>query len=153
MKGEIRVIEVSAQEALRIREKVRMTEIGPRMGEMLSELMAFFQRRKVQMSGPPFSLYRSVTGEMVDVEVGFPVPARTSGEGRVQATVVPGGKAVIATHVGPYESLHETYAGMQAWMASNGVVPAEFMWEQYMTDPQREPDSSKWITQVYWPIK
>jgi len=151
--GEMRVVEVGPQEALSIREKVGMPDIGLKMGEMLSELMAFFKQRKIPVAGPPYALYHGVSEGTVDVEVGFPTPARMLGEGRIRAAVVPGGKVVAATHIGPYDRLHETYGEMQRWMTENGLVPSEIMWEQYLTDPQRESDSSKWMTNVYWPIR
>jgi len=26
-------------------------------------------------------------------------------------------------------------------------------WEVYITDPMSEPDTSKWVTQIYYPVK
>ena len=55
-------------------------------------------------------------------------------------------------HVGPYDTLHQTYSDMQAWIVSQGRRPSSFMWEVYLTDPQMDPDPAKWRTEIYLPV-
>jgi effector-binding domain-containing protein len=55
-------------------------------------------------------------------------------------------------HVGPYDTLHETYSAMQAWIVSQERRPSSFMWEVYLTDPEQEPDPARWQTEIYWPV-
>jgi effector-binding domain-containing protein len=65
---------------------------------------------------------------------------------------LPGRRAVTTVHVGPYDSMHKTYAEVHAWMATQGLTPADHMWEVYLSDPSAEPDSSTWRTQIVWPV-
>jgi len=66
--------------------------------------------------------------------------------------VLPGGRAVSAIHVGPFDTLEQTYTELMAWMAEQRLQPAEHMWEIYLSDPATEPDPSTWRTQIVWPV-
>jgi len=59
----------------------------------------------------------------------------------------------VTVHVGPYDTLSSTYEALQAWIETQGRTPATAMWEVYLTDPDQEPDPSKWRTEVYWPVE
>ena len=147
------IVELKPQDALAIKEEVANPEIPRRMGEIFGELMAFIQRNRVQAAGPPFALYHSWNDAKTVMEVGFPIASPVKGDGRVQPLVLPGGRVVNGSHVGPYDRLQETYGAMMKWMAEKGVKPAARMWEVYMTDPQKEKDPSKFVTQLFWPIE
>ena len=73
-------------------------------------------------------------------------------EGEAHSLVLPGGRAVVLVHTGPFETLRETYAQLQAWMNEQRVQPATGMWECYLTDPVTEPDPARWQTKIVWPI-
>jgi AraC family transcriptional regulator len=70
----------------------------------------------------------------------------------VAAGTLPAGPAYEALHVGPYESLPQTYGAIMARMRQDGVNPGEVMWEYYLSDPGAEPDATKWQTLVVWPV-
>ena len=42
---------------------------------------------------------------------------------------------------------------MQEYMEANSLVDNGPPYEVYITDPGQEPDPTKWITELYWPIK
>ena len=153
MSAKIRAIEVEPQDALAIRELVPMAQIPKRMGEFLGELAAYLKKKKIAMTGPPFALYHGFGDDRIDMEVGFPVASPRSGEGRIKACTLPGGKVVTATHVGPYEELEATYRNIAQWMSENGLKPKELMWERYLTDPQAVKDPSKYVTELFWPVE
>ncbi len=62
------------------------------------------------------------------------------------------GPVAFAEHTGPYDTLPETNAAIQQWIMDNGYEVSCAPWEYYDTDPSEEPDPTKWVTQVYWPI-
>lgn len=65
---------------------------------------------------------------------------------------LPGGRAVVGIHVGPFDSLASTYQELLAWVAAEGLELAVGMWEVYLTDPSAEPDPSRWRTRIVWPL-
>ena len=92
-------------------------------------------------------------GGAVDLECGMPVAAPLKGTDRIRAGELPGGKAATVTHTGPYDQLGQTWEKLMAWMKSEGLEPAGAPWEVYVTDPGREPDSSKWRTDIFFPVR
>lgn len=144
---------MTPQTALAIREVVPNDQIGQKMGQIFGELMAYFGKSKVMMTGPPFALYHEFDKEKMDMEVGFPVNGPQRGEGRIKPCTLPGGKVVTATHVGPYERIVDTYMEMQKWIEANGHKPKKVMWERYLNGPDTVKDPSEYITEVFWPIE
>lgn len=115
------------------------------------------QARGVHPVGPPLAVYRGDPVQGFDVTAGFPV------EGTVSAITVephdgleimelPSGPAVAVMHVGSYDSMVDTYAGIEAWMSERHVIPREPMWEEYLTDPSENPDPATWRTRIVFPV-
>ena len=94
----------------------------------------------------------SLTRGIFDMECGFPIGNIVEGTGRIKRSKLPGGKAVTAIHIGPYETLNETYDLVLSWIKENGFQVDGDMWETYLTDPCKIPDSSKWITEISFPV-
>ena len=136
-----------------IREIVEVSTISEKMGQIFGELFGYLGRKGIQPRGPPFAFYHSWSEQTTDMELGVPVEGINEGEGRVKSGALPGGRVIRAMHIGPYDKLVDTYTEMEAWAKENGYELAGFAWENYLTDPQKESDTSKWMTEVFWPIK
>ena len=130
---------------------------------MVADLPGFFERAFVstaaaagaagiEIVGPAFGYYPEMPSETVVIEAGFPVAGPVEPTGDVHPLVLPGGRAVVVTHVGPYETMVDTYAQMQAWMERENLRPATGMWENYLSDPRLEPDPEQWRTRIVWPV-
>ncbi|NNE96698.1 MAG: GyrI-like domain-containing protein [Acidimicrobiales bacterium] len=146
------IVELDPQQAVAVRGNVAVNDM-PRFFERA--FVACFKaagEAGIDIAGPPFGFYPGMPGETVVIEAGFPVSAPIAEMGDVHPLELPGGKAVEVIHVGPFEAMKETYAALQTWMAEKGLQPAAGMWEIYLTDPQTEPDQSKWQTKIVWPI-
>ena len=107
----------------------------------------------LEVAGEPFAFCPNTPTEVVEVAAGFPVSGAVQPAGDVVPMELPGGRAVTTVHVGPYDTLHETYAQMREWMAAQGLTPADHMWEVYLTDPSTEPDPASWCTRIFQPVK
>ncbi|MCE9560320.1 MAG: GyrI-like domain-containing protein [Armatimonadetes bacterium] len=91
--------------------------------------------------------------ESCAVEAAFPVEETTVPGGGTQLKTYPGGRAVMATHVGPYDTMSETWMALWEWVSENKQQPAEAPpWDVYVTDPGQEPDPLKWVTEIYIPL-
>ncbi len=49
-----------------------------------------------------------------------------------------------ALHIGPYDTLSQTYGELMQWARDQGLRPGSDMWEQYLTDPGVDPDPATW---------
>ncbi|MFJ5860222.1 GyrI-like domain-containing protein [Pseudarthrobacter sp. NPDC092439] len=146
-----RKIHTTEQPAAVLRERVPMSALTEFFGRAFGAVMAATQKQGVFPAGPPFARYRGMPTDTVDVEAGFPIADPFTGADGVQTVVLPGGDAFEAIHIGPYDTLGETYGAIQQRMHAEGLTPSDSMWEYYLTDPEKEPDPAKWQTKVVWP--
>jgi effector-binding domain-containing protein len=158
MMPDIKIKEIMEQPTLTIRETATMASIPERMGEIFSEIIAFMNKKGIAPAGAPFAFWHNMNSESIskgvfDMECGFPVGMPVEGASQIKASRLPGGKVVAALHIGPYEALAETYEVVQTWIKEKGYLVEEDMWETYLTNPCEVPDKSRWMTEIFWPIK
>jgi effector-binding domain-containing protein len=134
-----------------VRETVRQDDLAAAMGSMFQAVRQAVTRQRIETDGALFARYHEF-GETVDLEAGVPVKTPVEPEGQVRPSQLPSGPAAIAVHAGPYETLSQTYAAIEAWLSSTGRTASGPPWEIYLTDPSVEPDASKWLTEVIFPL-
>ncbi len=129
-----------------------MTDLTEFFSRAFAETMAALQAQGVDPVGAPFGKYYGRPTDTVDVEAGFPVATAVAPSGSVATGTLPGGRVVEAVHVGPYDTMEDTYSALERFFAETGLVPGDVMWESYVTDPGTEPDPARWRTQICWPV-
>lgn len=128
---------------LGVRERVT----GPAgIGEVLSDGFAGLGSAGVMVDGAPMAVYHDpeFRAESIDLEVVYPVPAwvkgpvPTPGSRVLELRVVPGGEVVSIRHVGPYETIGESYRVLDDWIGEYGyrvVGPPSELYLSLPTDP------------------
>lgn len=111
------------------------------------------EEQGVAVTGPPFGFYPRPPAATVAVAAGFPVARSRAPSGDVDVLELPGGRAVQAVHVGPFDTLERTYHELLAWVSAQGLELAEHTWETYLSDPAAEPDPTHWQTLITWPLR
>jgi effector-binding domain-containing protein len=133
-----------------------MSDMGQLMGAIFGEIMAYLITINAYPVGPPFSYYKELSPDPQgnwNVISGFPVEHDITGNDRVKPFVIPGAQQVaVAIHIGPYDTIDQSYTTIQGWLSDQHLEPSGGMWESYLTDPNKEPDPSKWRTAVYCPV-
>ena len=153
MRSEFRTTQLEVQHIVGIRKKVAMSEIGQTMGPLFGEVHGYIQQSGEKTAGMPLAIYHSMSGPTVDLECAIPVVSAMTGAGRVRGGELPAGTAASVTHVGPYDDLPQTWAALTEWMKTQGLEASGTPWEVYVTDPGAEPDSSKWRTDIFFPVR
>jgi effector-binding domain-containing protein len=135
---------------------IRMTTTGDMLpqalGEGYGEIMEYLARTGIEPTGPPYSLYHNMDMESLDVEMGFPVAGSPTPEGRIRPSTIPAGRAAVAIHVGPYETMDDTYRALMAYVEREGLATEPFMYEVYLNDPD-EVEPQQLQTEVYFPLR
>jgi len=147
-----RIEELGEQHALTVHGEVPLSAMPDFFGRAFAAVMAAVEETGAMVEGAPFGYYPSMPTDTVVVEAGFPVREPTSLHGEVHDFVLPGGRAVVAIHVGPYETMEQTYAELQSWMRHRQLVPTVGMWESYLSDPSEQTDPATWETKIVWPL-
>ena len=149
---EIRIVDLEQQPTAVVSEQVPMDALTEFFGRAFSTVMEVTGRQGVMVTGPPFALYHGVPTETIDVEAGFPTTAAVEADGDVRPGVLPAGRAAVAVHVGPYDTLSQTYDEVMRWVVDQGLTPGWDMWEEYLTDPSADSDPATWRTRVLCPV-
>jgi AraC family transcriptional regulator len=114
-------------------------------------LQAVYAHAGGNVTGPPFVRYHRVENDTFDIEGGSPVKPGTEGNDDIAACELPGGRAVVGMHVGPYQKLHETWVAMEKWVKEHELESTGAPWEVYLDDPTTTPPD-KLRTQLVWPV-
>ncbi len=121
-------------------------------GPAIDELVATLSEQGLSPTGPAFAHHFKVTSETFDFEVGFATTAPIAPAGRVTPSHYPAMKAARTIYHGPYEGLPAAWGAFTAWMKANGLVPAEDLWEHYVTGSHASPDPTTWRTELTRPL-
>ena len=141
-----------------VRAKVTMGEIAA-FARRFGEVFGWLDSHGLAPAGPPFFKYNVIDmARELEMEAGVPVATATDGDDQVVAGVLPAGRYATLTHVGHPSELMAATKALLDWAAEQGltwdVTPSEDgdRWacrlENYLTDPEQEPDMSKWVTQL-----
>lgn len=132
--------------ALAVRARASVMDIPHIMGEVLPEAWSTAERLGLRPV-MPFARYFAFDAPLaefeapqIEFEAGWLTDgAVTHGDGRVVPVELPGGEVAVATHVGPYELLSQTYDLMQRWITEHDRISSGPMWEVYLDDPDTVP--------------
>ena len=143
-----RIVELPERKAAVVDVEAPVAELPAALGEAFRLTADAIMASGATFAGEPFARYLSM-GERVTAEVGFPFQGTVSPAGRVRESTLPGGRAVMATHVGPYEGIARAWERGVLWAREHGLEFSAPGWECYLTDPS-EPGPP--VTEIYWPI-
>lgn len=149
---DVEIRELNPQPTLVVRRRVKVTAIGPFIQEAFGAVYSLVARRGASPVGMPFTRYLAMSEDSFDLEAGTAIAATMDGEGPVVAGELPGGTCAVCWHIGPFETVGETYNALTNWLADHGQTSAGPPWECYWTSPAEEPDPSKWRTEVFQPV-
>lgn len=118
------------------------------VGEAFHVTAEAIARSGATIVGPPFTRYIDF-GERILADVGFPFVGELREDPRVRRIVLPGGRRVSATYVGPYDGIAAAWETVATWMQDNGHAVTGLAWESYLTGPD---DPGMPVTEIVWPI-
>ena len=125
---------------------------------MMSKLMHFFKKNNIPMAGKPFVLYDYYDTSKGLTKFSVCVPIReeihTSPESDVSFGQFSGFRAVKTTLTGDYSHLKEAWDKTFAYIDANKITEADAAYlEWYKVGKEDGKGPSKWVTEIYVPIK
>ena len=113
-------------------------------------------KAKLEMAGAPSGLF--FTWDSINkttlMAAGIPVKggANTKVKGFETVVIFPGTNLHI-TYLGSYNKIANAHFAMDDYMKEKSLLQGSPIIEEYVSDPSKEADSSKWITNIYYPVK
>jgi effector-binding domain-containing protein len=89
----------------------------------------------------------------VEVPAAVPVDAAAKVPVRYRVMQLESGTAVKATHKGSYKTLEEPHNKLNQYLAWRKLEVSGAPWEVYITEPEGEKDTARWVTEVYYPVR
>ena len=128
-------------------------KLGAFFGESYPKLGADLGKNKLQPVMAPCAIYYSwdeKTNE-TDCAAVMCLPAGKTMKGW-ESHPVPASKVLRIAYYGPYEKVGDAHMAMGKYIGEHGYAESLAI-EEYVTDPSSEPDSSKWLTNIYYVLK
>jgi AraC family transcriptional regulator len=149
----IEIQDIPSQQLLVKKTTCLHNEIGPAFGAAIHAVGECLRRSGAKMASMPMAVYLHWRDSDCDMAVGSKVEGNAELAEGCEWLEVPGGPHACASHFGPYEGLSETHAAIRNWCAGKGLKMSGPCWESYPVDPGMEPDSTKWQTDVHYPVE
>lgn len=151
--GEVTIEEVTGMAAIAMEVSVPPEKIADAMGSSFGRLMQYCGEQNVEIAGPPFSIWYEWEGDIMVFDCALPVSEPLKPVKGIKPITTYSGKVVTVEHHGPYETTQYSWEKLGKYIAENNMETNGDPWEVYITDPGQEPDPSKWVTKLYWPVK
>jgi effector-binding domain-containing protein len=143
-----RIVELRGRATAVVDVDAPASELPAALGEAFRLTADAIMASGAAFGGEPFARYLAM-GERIRAEVGFPFVGALRPTGRVRESALPGGQAVMTTHVGSYDELGRAWERGALWAREHGLAFAGPGWECYLSDPN-EPGPP--VTEIYWPV-
>jgi hypothetical protein len=125
--------------------------IDSKMSAMFAELDAYVAANKATNAGPYFAHWHHWTDTLVRFDVCVPVDKALKGTKTIKFAQLNAMPAYKVEVLGDFGNTYEAHMAIDAYAQKKGVKTADPM-EMYFTDPEKEPDTSKWVSWVVYPI-
>ncbi|MBL4586919.1 MAG: SRPBCC family protein [Flavobacteriales bacterium] len=132
---------------------VKPENIGDFYGENFGKIMGYMAKNGIELNGHPGGLIYSWTDTLAKMSAAVPIKTDAEGTKEIEFRVVEGGRALQIDYYGAYEKSGLAHMEMDSYMEANSLEMNGTVVEVYVTDPTAETDTSKWLTQVIYPVK
>lgn len=133
--------------------KTTGTEFAAKLENCYGQIMATMSKQGIKQAGPRYAIYQKWTPEAVEMEPGIVIDKPGKNDGEIMATGMKATKAIKVDYYGDYPGSEKAHYYMDEWATKNKVTIIGPPWEEYITDPKSEPDTSKWLTRIYYPVE
>lgn len=134
-----------------IRKTVGWSDIGPFFGESMGILGKNVGEK---INGAAVGLYYTwdTVNKQTDMVAAFPVSDTIKGLKGVSFIRQEASKALMAVHKGPYTNMKDTHMALGKEVAARGKMQVLVV-EEYITGMHEQPDSTQWVTNIYYLVK
>jgi effector-binding domain-containing protein len=129
--------------------------IAAQMGKSFGELASVLAKARVDMTGPAFALYPmwDEATKQMEMVCAFPVSADAKLPPKYKVMQTSGGKAIKGIHTGDFGKMMATHEEIMKYISLKKLEINGAPSEVYITDPMAEKDTTKWVTEIYYPVK
>lgn len=152
---ELKLTQMPEIDVIAIKDSCNWSDLNMKMTELFRELAGFMKANRLESAGYTMSCYYKWDEEnqFTVFENCVPVNKEVTGKGRVQFRTMPGTLALMGKHLGAYDGTMYLYVAMDEFVSEFGLEVSGGPIEEYVAGPMTEPDTAKWQTNIYFPLK
>lgn len=153
----ITMVEKDSISFFSITQNVDMAEFAENGSEYFTKnytkIVNYLGKEMQKVKDAPFAIFHEWNEETRSTTIEFCIPILTDLEEKedIQKRVLSKSKGLEVDYYGPYELTGKAHKMIEDYALENKVDLAGIGLEFYVTDPSEEPDTSKWLTKIYYP--
>lgn len=147
-------LRVDATPAAAISEALDIEDAGPWYQGALGELYATMDAQNLSSNGPSGGIFAAelFSHGLGQATIFVPCSGPVRPMGRVTTLVVPPAELATIVHAGPHTDIDRAYGSLATYVTQHALAVDGPIREYYLTDRHATADSSRWRTQICWPI-
>jgi DNA-binding transcriptional MerR regulator len=137
-----------------IREVVDIDELGPWFEGAVAELQATLAAQRVPVAGPSGGVISNAlfSDERGEVTIFVPASGPVRPRGRVTSALLPAVELATTVHAGSHTDIDRAYGSLATYVSEHALAVDGPIRERYLVGRYDTSDSSKWRTEIGWPI-
>jgi DNA-binding transcriptional MerR regulator len=145
---------VPAVPAAAITATVAAEESAAWLQGALGELNATLAAQNAPVGGPAGGIYADqvFTRHRGQVTIFIPCAGPITSMGRVAPALIPAAELAVIEHSGPPADVDRAYGTLAAYVTRHALAVDGPIREYYLTGQRDTPDTSRWRTEIGWPI-
>ena len=153
MSHEVRIVQLPARRVAALRAHASSAELGEKFAQLFPAVFGHLTEQGVTELGAVCAVYHTMNADQMELSAGIEIGPEVKPTAPLEVVELDAGEAAQVDHFGPYEQLSGAHEAVGPFLSEQGRVPARGPIERYITDPEQEPDASKWLTEVIWPLE
>jgi len=142
------------QQIISIHTETPVAKLPELIGPSFMKLVDYIKKEGAEVVSMPFVSYQNlkddgqVDGDLVKVEIGFPINRPIEDTTEFKCYVLPSFKAVTALFKGSYEELAAPYTEMLAYIDEEGGSFTGRCYEYYLSDEEIDADQQETLIEI-----
>ncbi len=120
---------------------------------LLDEVEKYAKLQGDSAIAPAMKYSSKIDSTTYELMVAIPTQRMLAGNADFVAKGLVGGNLITTAVTGGEEAIRKGWKGLEQYKADFRLASPAIPFEMMITDRRKEPDSSKWITRIYYPIR
>jgi effector-binding domain-containing protein len=137
-----------------IRTKLKTSEMtSANFAKWFALLSQELSQQNIKPAGPPMTFYHQYSATEVDIEAAIPVVLLGENKGPVTFRETEPIYVLVVKYYGDYNKVENVYNAAYSYIGEKAKKNNGAPMEIYITDPGLEKDTTKWLTEIVFPIE
>ncbi len=147
------IVQLAKRRAAVMHATASTEELPSTFERIFPAVFAALTEQGVTDMGHVIAVYHTMDANQMSLSAGIEIGEDVEPSEPLELLEMPACDAVKADHFGPYDTLYQTHEAIWPFVQELGREPIAGPTERYITDPEAEPDPSKWHTEILLPLK